>query len=135
MLPIPSLSVQPVELADIKHKNILVMFCYQIKVKGLFHCTLACAAMVLFSKSPVSFVSTTVPGGTNFRYFLLSLYRFWITIWNWTAAKTTRKKVKSDNRNSSYGKETNWCSGGYFLFQNANVPDKIHKITSLIPLS
>ncbi len=33
-----------------------------------------------------------------------------------------------DIRNSSYGKETSWCSGGYFLFQNVNVPGKIYKI-------
>ena len=39
------------------------------------------------------------------------------------------------NRNSSYGKETSWCSGGYFLFQNINIPDEIYKKTSLTPLS
>ena len=39
------------------------------------------------------------------------------------------------NRNFLYGKESRWCQGGYFLFQNVNVPYKIHNITSLTPLS
>ncbi len=50
-------------------------------------------------------------------------------------ARDIRGSLSEPNRNSSYGKETSWCSGGYFLFHNINIPDKIYKKTSLTPLS
>ena len=63
--------------------------------------TRACSCRVFCSRFSTSFgASICVPGGTNFRNFLFSLYRFWITIWNCTATSRNKKKMRNEDLKS-----------------------------------